>query len=135
MVELGLNGALVAAVHTSTRNYGRRSGCGSEWDRPDLGGWHSRIPGGEEVAQCAVDAAGSGFQGKVSLFLGPLHLLLCMKAPADDEADHDWFIRIPGAARVDWRMTITIRASGWGPPPSGGGGKPVAQRANTLEPL
>jgi hypothetical protein len=30
---------------------------------------------------------------------------------------------------------LTIRASGWGPPPSGGGGKPVAQRANTLEQL
>jgi hypothetical protein len=51
---------------------------------------------------------GSGFQGKVSLFLGLLHLLLCMKAPAYDEADNDWFIRIPGAARVEWRMKITI---------------------------
>jgi hypothetical protein len=29
----------------------------------------------------------------------------------------------------------SIRASGWGPAPSGGGGKPVAQRANTLEQL
>jgi hypothetical protein len=64
MAELGLNGALVAAVHESTRNYGRSSGCGSEWDGPDLVGWHRRIPGGEEVAQCAVEAGVRVFRGR-----------------------------------------------------------------------
>src|SRR3954453_18281606 len=44
---------------------GGGSGCGSEWDGLDLVGWHSRIPGGEEVAQRAVEGAGSGLQEPV----------------------------------------------------------------------
>jgi hypothetical protein len=44
---------------------GGGSGCGSEWDGLDLVDWHSRIPGGEEVAQRAVEGAGSGLQEPV----------------------------------------------------------------------
>jgi hypothetical protein len=63
------------------------SGCGSKWGRLDIVGGHSRIPGGEQVAQRAVEGAGSGLQEPMSAFLRPLHLLLLGEAPADNEVD------------------------------------------------
>ena len=50
-------------------------------------GGHGWIPGGEQVAQCAVEGAGSGLQEEVGTFLGPLHLLLLGETPADNEVD------------------------------------------------
>ena len=43
------------------------SGCGSEWGGLDIVGGHSRIPGGEQVAQRAVE--GSGLQEPMGAFL------------------------------------------------------------------
>ena len=63
------------------------SGCGSEWGGLTIVGGHGRIPGGEQVVERAVEGAGSGLQEEVGPFLGPLHLLLLGKAPADDEVD------------------------------------------------
>jgi hypothetical protein len=51
----------------------------------DIVGGHGRIPGGEQVAQRAIEGAGSGLQEPMGSFLRPLHLLLLGEAPADDE--------------------------------------------------
>jgi hypothetical protein len=45
------------------------SGCGGEWGELDIVNGHGRIPGGEQVAQRAIEGAGSGLQEPMSTFL------------------------------------------------------------------
>jgi hypothetical protein len=43
------------------------SGCGGEWGELDIVSGHGRIPGGEQVAQRAIE--GAGLQEPMSTFL------------------------------------------------------------------
>jgi hypothetical protein len=89
--EIGLSldqaKTVLASVQRATESVGGCSGCGSEWGGLNIVGGHGRIPGGEQVAQRAVEGSGSGLQEPMGTFLRPLHLLLLGEALADDEVD------------------------------------------------
>jgi hypothetical protein len=78
---------IVAEVDGSMSKLGRCSGRNGESRNLIVVGSHSRIPGGEQVAQRAVEGFGSGLQEQVGALLRPLHLLFLGKAPADHEVD------------------------------------------------
>jgi hypothetical protein len=77
---------------------GGSSGCNKEGQSLIIVGGHGWIPDCEQVAQRAVESAGSGLQEPMGAFPRPLHLLLLGEAPADDEVEGGF-----GAYTIRWR--------------------------------
>src|SRR3954453_6492534 len=82
-----ITAATLGAWHGEHQKPWGSSGCGGEWGELDIVNGHGRIPGGEQVAQRAIEGSGSGLQEPMRTFLGQLHLLLLGKAPTDNKVD------------------------------------------------